>query len=328
MRRSVLLLAVLAASACKPPPPAPEGLDASAKYMVRNFYAEDAVFAAGIQGFLQWFDDEGQALVGLGPDEGAGRPTDAFTVNDLSSEDLALLPLDDEIILAMNNPEDATDDKVGPRDLAMSPGVVSVAEMNCTWKESEKLLVRPDQNNVFSGDWEGYDRTYVTPRDRFENATESEDFTSIDAALDPFAGNFDPADWEKSLLFTQNQADPTSLMGVNIPAYPLRLEIRHGVFTPEDGGDDFGVFAILTYNPAAVWSPSGDNALVQSYSIELAVERPGNKTLRTLAVWAQPESPIIASGSAIALNFAVNKSLKSSQRLSDVCDGSAEVGTD
>lgn len=326
MRKSVLLLlAVTTASACKPPPPAPEGLDASAKYMVRNFYAEDAIFAAGIEGFLAWFDDEGKDLVGLGPDETQGRPTDAFTVNNLDETDVALLPLDAEIILAMNNPEDAADDVLGPRDLDEAPGVVSVAEMNCTWTVAEDLLVRPDQNTVFAGDWEGYERTYITSREAFQKATADVDFTPIDEPLDPYEAGFDADAWSKNILLTENIADPTPLLGVDIPGYPLQLELRHGVFTPADGGEDFGVFAILTYDPAAVWGPTGDNGLVQSYSIELNVQRPGGKTLRTLAVWAQPVSPVIESGSALALNYAVNKSLKSSQLLSDVCDGTVEV---
>lgn len=325
MRGSVFLLAVLSASACKPPPPAPEGLDASAKYMVRNFYADDATFQAGIEGFLAWFEDEGKDLVGLGPDENAGRPTDAFTVNDLEADDVALLPLDDEIVLAENNPDDDADDEMGARDLSKAPGVVSVAEMNCTWKDSEKLLVRPDQHNVFVLDWEGYERTYETPRETFETATADEDFTEINEAFNPSDAGFVAADYAKSVLLTQNMADPTPLMGVDIPAYPLRLELRHGVFTPTDGGDDFGVFAILTYDPGAVWGPTGDNGLVQEFSIEINVQRPGNKTLRTLAVWAQPESPIIGADSVLALNYAVNKSLKSSQTLSDVCDGTTQI---
>ena len=50
--------------ACKPPPEAPEGLDDSTNYLMKNFYASDALFEAGVQGFIDWYDAEGKALVG------------------------------------------------------------------------------------------------------------------------------------------------------------------------------------------------------------------------------------------------------------------------
>ena len=79
--------------ACKPPPPAPEGLDAVTSYMVREFYSEDELFEAGVQGFMNWFNTEGYTLVGEAAEEGN---TDTFTLNDLSAEDLSHLPLDDD----------------------------------------------------------------------------------------------------------------------------------------------------------------------------------------------------------------------------------------
>ena len=53
--------------ACSPPPPAPEGLNEAARYMVREFYSDDATFEAGFQGFMNWFNDEGVSLVGQRP---------------------------------------------------------------------------------------------------------------------------------------------------------------------------------------------------------------------------------------------------------------------
>ena len=50
--------------ACQPPPEAPAGLDESTSYMIREFYSDDATYQAGIQGFMQWYEDEGHALVG------------------------------------------------------------------------------------------------------------------------------------------------------------------------------------------------------------------------------------------------------------------------
>ena len=48
--RHLLLVSVtgLLFAGCKPPPPAPEGLTDSARYMLRNFFEDDATFGAGI----------------------------------------------------------------------------------------------------------------------------------------------------------------------------------------------------------------------------------------------------------------------------------------
>ena len=44
-----------------------------------------------------------------------------------------------------------------------------------------------------------------------------------------------------------------------------------------------------------------------------------------LAVWAEPRGGGIEPDSAIALNFAVNKSLASSERMSGICSGEIEL---
>ena len=55
------------------------------------------------------------------------------------------------------------------------------------------------------------------------------------------------------------------------------------------------------------------------------MQRPDDKTLRMLAVWAEPKGGGIEPDSAFALTFAVNKSLAASERLSAVCAGEEEV---
>jgi hypothetical protein len=319
-------LALLALAACKPPPPAPEGLDEASRYLVREFYADDATFQAGVQGFMQWFEDEGKGLVGLGASlDGEAentKPVDAFTVGDLLASDVVALPLEQDLLTgegANNGTGETT-----PRDVATAAGVVSVAEMDCTWKEAEALLVRTDQNSVFAGDWEGYERTYNSERATFEGATADEVFTAIDERIDPFAEGFDHQAYGATLLMTDNIADPTALLGVNIPGYPLDLDLRHARVELLDGST-VGVLSILTYNVQAVWGPTGDNGLRQSFSIEINVEREGDKTLRMLAVWAEPVSPLIGADAAATLTYAVNKSQKSSERMSAVCAGEVEV---
>jgi hypothetical protein len=313
------MLTFLLLTACKPPPPAPEGLDDSTTFLLRNFYADDATFAAGIQGFVEWYETDGAALVG---EEATLDTVDAYTIGDLSPDDIAQLPVEENIL--ESGDEDA--ERI-PRDLSRAKGVVSLAEMDCTWKTAEALLVRPDQHVVFSEDFEGYQREYVSSREAFENATASEDFAAIRDPLDPFADGFDPGPTESALLFTKNVVDPSTVLTVNLESYDMNLDVRHGVFDLGElsGGEPVGVFAIVTYNIDAAYGGGGNNGLLQSFSVEINVERPGDQTLRMLAVWAESKGGGIEPDSAIALNFAVNKALASSERLSGICAGDIEI---
>jgi hypothetical protein len=303
--------------ACSRPPPAPEDLSASASFMVREFYADDATFEAGIQGFVNWFNDEGSALVGVRAK--AGDDTEAFEVETLTLEDIAHLPLDAQVLI------DAKNGTMLDRDPSLAQGVVSLAEMRCSWKEAEALLVRPDQDLVFAGDWEGYERDYLTPVDTFTDATATESFTRIPQDLEPFQEGFDHAKYGSSLLFTQNMVDPTRVFTSNIEAYPMALDLRHGIFDID--GEPTGVLAILTYDKEAAWGGSQNAALLQSYSLELNIQRANGNTVRMLTVWAEPYdgSGIIAPGSAAALVYAVNKSLASSESISSICSGDLEI---
>jgi hypothetical protein len=282
--------------------------------MVREFWSDDAKFGAGITGFMNWFDAEGEALLGLIPGE-EGATTDAFIVADLTEEDIAQLPLDDEIVLSYEDNAEV----LGARDLSASAGVVSLAEMDCTWKETEALLLRPDQDTLFSEDFEYYERVTYPDEAAFAAAEAARDFEAIPESIQPYADDFDASLYASTVLFTDNIVDPSSVLGVDLPAYDLNLDMRHGLF--EVDGEDIGVLGIVTYNPGAVWNDQGNNGLVQSYSVELNVERPGGKTLRMLAVWAQPASNLIDPDSALSLNYAVSKSRDSSVRLSEICSG-------
>jgi hypothetical protein len=289
--------------ACKPPPPAPDGLDEVTRYMVREFYADDASFAAGFQGFMNWFHDEGSDLVGQ---EANSNNTDTFTLNDLNAEDVAQLPL-----LEME------------RDLTRAKGVISLAEMACSWEDVEALLIRPDQDTIFSGDWENYERTYLSDRDTFEAAGSSGDFAAIDEALDPFSESFDPDTWGKSLLRTDNIVDPNPVLFADLSGYPMNLDIRHGSF--EIDGESVRLMSILTWMPEPVFDESGNNGLVQTFSVELNIELEAALTLRALAVWAEPSSTSLEPDSPLVLNYGVNKSLESSQRMSGICSGEIEI---
>ena len=92
-------------------------------------------------------------------------------------------------------------------------------------------------------------------------------------------------------MFTVNQADPTPLLGVDLPPYDLFLDFRHGIFDVE--GEKISVSAIITYMKEGAYDEDGTNGLAQSYSVELNIARPNDKTLRALAVWAEPVSNIL-----------------------------------
>ncbi|MCB9795559.1 MAG: hypothetical protein H6741_22890 [Alphaproteobacteria bacterium] len=312
MRAALLPLAL--AAACSSPPPAPEGLDASTSYLVREFYQDDATFQAGVQGFMNWYEVEGYLLVG---EEATSSNTDSFTIGDLSPDDVAHLPLVPELLI------DGAEGTIAPRDLTQAKGVVSLAEMECTWLEAEGWLLRSDQNNIFPNDFDGYDRTYVTGRETFADGSASGEYDPVDEPLMPFAEGFDGGPYARTLLQTVNIVDPSPVLFADMVPYEMQLDLRHGLF--EVGEEELGVMAILTFNADAVWDEEGANGLVQSYSVEINVQRPNDRTLRMLAVWAQPMGGGLDPDSPLVLNYAVNKSLSASEQLSAVCAGEEEV---
>lgn len=301
----LLLVAASALSACKPPPPAPEGLDAATSYLVREFYSADDVFEAGLLGYMNWFEDEGYLLAG---ERATSDNTDAFTVGDLAEEDVGHLPvLSDRVV------EDAA-------------GVVSLAEMQCTVTETESLLVRPDQYNVFAGDWTGYERTCVTSREAWQGATGSGEYDPVADDLVPYGDDADElGQWAATFMQTANRVDPAPELGglVDLDPYDLTLDFRHGVY--ELNGEELQAFAILTFQVEVQTTPSGDGHLYQTYALEVNVQRPGDLTLRLMAVWSEIDGAGLSSDSAITLNYTVNKALESSDRISGICAGEIEI---
>ncbi len=287
------------------PPPAPEGLDDSVTYAFRNFYAEDAVFTAGLTGLVRWYHQEGYLQVG---ERATTENSDAFTVSALTDEDIAGLPLEE---------------LEGGRDLTRAVGVVSLAEMSCGWKDAEALLVRTDQAVLFPATWEGYERTFDSDRQAFEEAVTQEEFAAVEEPLDRFAEGFDEEAHESSLLLTENQVDTISLLGIDIPAYRMILDVRHGIYDID--GVPTPVVAFLTFTPDAAYTEAGDTGLKQTYSIELDVALEGGGTLRLLAAWAEPVSPLLPADSPLILSYAVNTSLDASERMNDICEGTEEV---
>ena len=300
---SFSLLSLLA-SGCQPPPPAPEGLDDSTSYLVTNFYADDATFQAGVQGFMNWFDEEGYELIDL--ENTAENVSEAFTVGVLQEADIAHLPI------------------TGGRDITEAAGIVSIAEMQCSAEESEALLLRSDQHNLFD-DWEDYERTYVNSRDDYAGATVTQNFFPIEASLSPFDEGFDAAPYAPSLLQTVNNVDPSPIFGglADIDNYEMHLDFRHGVY--QLGEELVPGFAILTFIREGVSGPAGANHLHQSYSIEINIARDNGTTLRMLAVWAEPEGAGLDPDDPLVLNYAVTKSRDASERMTELCDGTLDV---
>ena len=301
-----MLLTVLIsfASACKAPPPAPEGLDDSTKFLYREFYGDDDTIGAGLTGFMNWYDEDGDELLGQ---TASLDSTGAFSLQNLTESDIDHLPVAGD-----------------GRDLTLASGVVALAEMDCSWDEAEALLVRSDQDVVFKGDFDTYDRTYITSRPLFEDATDGLDFAAIKEPLDVFSDGFEIGDLGSSVLMTSNDAQSTEL-GVQIQ-FGIELNLRHGIYDIQ--GVPTEAMLIETFLPERAEGKNGTNSMEQSYSVEINIARPGGKTLRMLANWVQLESPLVASDSPAVLATAVNKAQDAATRLSKICAGDIEIDSE
>lgn len=297
MIRFVPILALMAG--CSRPPPAPVGLNDSARFLMRNFYEGDATIGAGLTGWMDWYDAEGAALLGV---DATTDNVSGFELAQLAPEDIALLPFADD-----------------GRDLSRAHGVVALADMTCPWADAEALLVRGDQEAVFSGDMDTYERTFLTSRTAFQGASASLEFSGIDdpiAILDP---SFDPTPIDTDLLLTENHATATDL-GVTL-TYDLVLNLRHGVYQVQ--GEDTVALLIVTSIPARAES-TDQTTLAQSYSVEVNLSREG-RTFRMLAEWSELDSPLMAPDSPLALSSAVNKIRKSAERMTGICQGDIDI---
>lgn len=282
---------------CKRPPVAPEGLDASARALVRTFYEDDATVGATLTGLTNWVDGDGAELLG----EGATLDNvGSFQLADLAEEDVAALELE------------------GARDLTAAAGVVALGEMGCRWQDVEALYVRGDQDVVFEGDFDAYVRSFESSRDAYEKATASSTFSEVDAPLEPMG-----ADQEDVLLRTRNDVTQT-LIGITIRA-DLVLHLRHGIF--EIQGEERAASLVLGYVPKESPGDDGTNSLVQSYTAVALIEQ-GDRTLRLFAIWNQLDSPWVQPDSATVLSASVNKAQDAAERLTEICSGETSIANE
>jgi len=297
-----LLVAVLLSSACQPPPPAPEGLEEASRYMIREFYKDDATIAAGLTGLMNWYDEAGYELVNQGATaEDAGE---AFQLEDITEADIVNLPDFDD-----------------GRDLSQANGIVSLSDMDCTWQESEAYLVRTDQDVLFD-DFATYSRTFETSRESFEAATSALAFPVIDQELVGVSTDSTALSAEQysGLMLTNNEVQSSEL-GVTLD-YRLILHFRHGIY--EVQGEQIPVFMILSWLPEPVNSTAGaDSRFEQSYSIEVNFGI-GEKTLRIFAVWTYVDTFLDEESSLWSIG-AVNKSRAAAVRLSEICGGLIDI---
>ena len=225
-----------------------------------------------------------------------------FTLDYLTEEDVAYLPIDGEV------------------ELTYAPGVVALSELGCDRKEVEGYLVRTDQDLVF-GEFESYARSFISSRSDYEGATLDNAFASVDTpVLEPYADSFDIGDLSSTFLITDNLVSTTE-MGVTLE-FQILLNMRHGVY--EVQGEELEALMILTWMPQRTESEGGNNSMEQSYSLELDLARPGGKTLRLMSSWLQIEGTFDHDSDTIKV-VGVNKNLDSSKRLVEICDGSHEL---
>lgn len=294
MRTLLLIALATPLSACQAPPPAPEGLDEATRYLVREFYGSDAAVGAGLTGLLDWVDGEGQELLGRQANlDSVGQ----FELERLAAEDIDGLPVGE----------------IG-HDLDRAEGVVALSEVSCSWERAEQLLLRPDQDAVFEGEWAHYEREFLGARDAFEQAREGRDFTAIGASLTPHAEGFEPSDFERSLLLTSNPLG-TSEVGVELD-YTLNLHFRHGVFDVQ--GEPTPATLVLTWLPER--GGDGSSSLEQSWSVDVYLHRGDERTLRLVAVWNEVIS-ILGDDTTIIKSSSINRMLRFAERLSGICQG-------
>jgi hypothetical protein len=295
VNRRAAAAALLLLPGCKSPPPAPEGLDASLRMLMTDFYEDDATVGAALTGLLDWYDDEGNALDGQEP-----------TATDENIGDWQLDALTEAELVHM--------ELVGERDVSAAPGVVAVARVGCDWAMSQALQLRADQDVVFDGEWAAYARTFENDRARFEAAAGGS-LAAVNASVDPLGASFDAEDHAAWLLLTDNEVG-TSVLGVNLN-YPLRLHFRQGEFTVQEV--ERRATVIFTYQPERRDGEGGTNSIEQTYGVDALVELDDGQVLRVVAVWNQVISPAIESDNPIVTTLAVRRIQDFAARLGEIC---------
>jgi hypothetical protein len=282
----VLLVCV----ACQRPPETPDGLDQSLRYLFGAFYGSDEEVSAGLSGLVDWYEDEGRGLLG-----------ESASLDNIGS--FALEPLRQEDV-----------DAYAPRpdgDPATATGVIAVAELPCAWKRAERLLIRPDQDVVFT-DFDFYERSYTTSRAAYDGARQEGEYVGIDAPFDLDALQATP----EVLLLTENRTSGTE-MGVTIP-FDLHMHARHGRFSVADEEAQAGLY--VTWMPERAEAEGGANTMEQSYTFEVDLEWKG-QTLWVYASWAEVQTSVFASDSTILMTAAANTAQDTARRMADICTG-------
>jgi hypothetical protein len=273
---------------CHRPPETPEGLDQSLRYLFQNLYGTDEEVAAGLDGLLAWYDTEGHELLDTSANiENIG----AFELEPLVALDVSnFTPRPD------GNPGDAS-------------GVVAVAELPCTWAETEDMLVRPDQDIVFE-DFDFYDRTYVSSRASYDDAREQDLFEAVNTPID------DLTELPDVVLLTENHTAATEV-GVTID-FNVNMTARHGRYEVND--EDTRASLFVTWMPERAEAEGGANTMEQSYTFEVDLERNG-ETLWVYATWAELNTSLFDSGSTTMMALSAKSSQNTAKRMADICDG-------
>jgi len=297
---AALALGATAATGCRQPPPAPEGLDESMRFLLREFHADDLTVGAGLTGLMNWYDEEGVEMLELAQGEGATVDNaDSFELADLDHGDVDHLPLAEE------------------PDLSRAEGVSLLAMLDCHWAEAEHYMVRLDQEVVFEGDFKTFDRTYTTSREAFEDATATGQFDPVDEYQGVYEDGYDGGDVERSLLLSDNDIS-VDFLGIDM-AYTQDVHFRHGAFDVQ--GEPRNVLTIFAYLPASATGADGVNSLLQTYSISVLMDWGDDRTLRAYGLWSELDTPWLENDSAAMAATKVNAGVDAAQRISDLCAG-------
>ena len=298
-KRPVVAAAVALLVGCQAPPPAPEGLDDSVRFLLNEFYADDLTFGAGITGLLNWMDSEGTALLDVDPN--TGNVADFRLDTSLTAEDIDTMPVAHD------------------RDPADAPGVVGLAEIDCDWSRGEQVHVRPDQDVVFEGEWTTYDRTFESPRAAYDEAREANSFPAVGTGLEPASTDWTSSDLAPVFLKTRNSLG-TSSLGIDFE-YTLDLHFRHGEW--EVQGEPLQGMVILTWMAESAQSINSDNWLHQVYSVDMILARGEGRGLRVVANYT--EVGPAASDSELVQVLGINRILDFSDHLNAICRGDREL---
>jgi hypothetical protein len=289
---------LLLSLACVRPPPAPEGMDDSSRFLYRNFYADDLTIGAGFEGFVNFLDGEGAELI---DQQASTDNVEGFVLDDLIAEDMAGLPLEME-----------------GRDLEAASGVIAISSISCTLQEAEALMARSDQDVVFT-EYDAYERTYDTSREAFEGATAAGEWPEMRRSISPYDEGSDPDATASGMMLTHSTSTATKV-GIET-TYTLQKHYRHGHY--ETAGQSIDAVFGLSYLPEP--STGSDTRVMQNYGLEIILSRPDHPVLRMYAIWIHVDSGLLGNDNPIWQTSTVNTVRDASTRMSEICSGEATL---